>query len=63
MEAAIARSRLRAEGVEAFLFDVEDQWDTTSRFILPVRMMIAEEDLEKARAILAHALRGGFATG
>ncbi len=61
MEAAMARSRLRAEGVEAYLFDVEGQWDTTSHLTLPVQMLIAEEDVDTATAILARALRGGFA--
>lgn len=61
MEAAMARSRLRAEGIEAYLFDVEGSWDTTSHVTLPVRMLIAEEDVNRATAILAHALRGGFA--
>jgi len=61
MEAAMAQSRLRAEGIETYLFDVEGQWDTTSHLTLPVRIMVAEEDVDMATAVLAHALRGGFA--
>jgi hypothetical protein len=61
MEAAMARSRLAAEGLAAYLFDVEGEWDTAARAGLQVRMLVAEEDFEEAAAILAEALRGGFA--
>jgi hypothetical protein len=60
MEAAMARSRLGAEGITTYLFDVEDQWNTAARFSNPIRLMVAEEDFGEARATLAQASRGGF---
>lgn len=61
MEAAMARSRLGAEGVQAFVFDVEGHWDTAARFQCPARLMVAEEDAERAGTILIDMMRGGFA--
>ena len=57
----MARSRLGVEGVQAHLFDVEESWNTAPRIAMPVRLLVAEEDLENATTILADALRGGFA--
>jgi hypothetical protein len=61
IEATMARSRLGAEGIATYLFDVEEQWDTSARFSSPVRLLVAEEDFDEARATLARALEGGFA--
>jgi hypothetical protein len=43
----------------SFLFDVENQWDTYPRIAIPVRLMVAEEDLDEAALLL----RGADAKG
>ena len=60
VEAAMARSRLRAEGIGAFLLDVENEWNTVDRVAIPVRLMVADEDFERANQILIGARRGDF---
>lgn len=62
VEAAMARSRLAAEGIESHLFDVENAWDTADRVGIPVRLMVAEEDREVAGAVLAAVERGDFSS-
>jgi len=52
IEAALARSFLASEGIMSFLFDVENQWDTYPRISIPVRLMVAEEDLDEAAFLL-----------
>jgi hypothetical protein len=52
IEASLARSFLASEGVMSFLFDVENQWDTYTRIAAPVRLMVAEEDLDAAALLL-----------
>ena len=59
IEASLARSFLASEGIMSFLFDVENQWDTYPRISFPVRLMVAEEDLDEA----AFLLRGTDAKG
>lgn len=53
IEAELARLNLEAEGIDAILFDAE-----TSNFyggwLMPVRLMVLEDQLEEAR----EALRG-----
>ena len=52
IEAELARLNLGAEGVEAVLFDAEMHsfgWGP----ILPIRLMVLEEDFEEARRLLA----------
>jgi hypothetical protein len=52
IEAELARLNLGAEGVEAVLFDAEMHsfgWGP----ILPIRLMVLEEDVEEARRLLA----------
>jgi putative signal transducing protein len=52
IEAELARLNLGAEGIEAVLFDTEMNsfgWGP----LMPIRLMVIEEDLEPARAILA----------
>lgn len=63
IEAAVVRSRLSSEGIECFLFDVEEVWDTSDRSSQPVRLMVAEEDHEPAAELLSHALNGEFRLG
>jgi hypothetical protein len=51
-EAAIVRSALEAEGIDAFLFDMEMNWGGLDG-VVPVRLMVDEDDLEAAEAVLA----------
>ena len=52
IEASLARSFLASEGIMCFLFDVEDQMDNFPRLAVPVRLMVAEEDLDAAVRLL-----------
>lgn len=49
MEGEIVRGRLEAEGVDSVLFDAELQG---LGFPAPVRLMVDEDDLARARRIL-----------
>jgi Putative prokaryotic signal transducing protein len=51
-EAELARLNLGAEGVEAVLFDAE-MHSFGFGPMMPVRLMVLEEDLELARRLLA----------
>ena len=51
-EGGIAKSRLEADGILAFLFDVEMTWEGMG-VMIPVRLMVDDEDEDMARAILA----------
>jgi hypothetical protein len=51
-EAELARLNLGAEGIEAVLFDAE-MHSFGFGPMMPVRLMVLEEDLELAREILA----------
>jgi hypothetical protein len=53
-EAGLARSRLEAEGVPAILFDTEMSWEGMGG-IIPIRLMVHQDDLEAARRILEPA--------
>ena len=55
-EGAIAQSRLEADGIEAFLFDTA--MTGQSGFAIPVRLMIDEDDLARARRVLAEDFSG-----
>jgi hypothetical protein len=50
-EAGLARSKLADEGIDSFLFDVEMSWEGLGGLI-PIRLMVDDEDLEEAREIL-----------
>ena len=50
-EAAIAQSRLTYAGIDSHIFDLEMNWGGLNGGI-PVRLMVAEEDLEAARKLL-----------
>ncbi|HEV2746694.1 MAG TPA: DUF2007 domain-containing protein [Allosphingosinicella sp.] len=50
LSAGAAQSRLSAEGLESFLFDLG--MTLQGSFAIPVRLMVDEEDLELARRIL-----------
>ena len=52
VEADLARLYLASEGVDAILFDTEINYFYGGLF-LPVRLMVLDEDLERARRLLA----------
>lgn len=52
-EAGLVRSVLAAHGVDSFLFDHNISVAEGGIFAFPIRLMIAEEDLDEARRILA----------
>jgi hypothetical protein len=52
VEADLARLYLASEGVEAILFDTEINYFYGGLF-LPVRLMVLDEDLERAQRLLA----------
>jgi len=51
VEADLARLYLDSEGVEALLFDTEINYVYGGLF-MPIRLMVLDEDLERARALL-----------
>ena len=52
VEADLARLYLASEGVDAILFDTEINYFYGGLF-LPVRLMVLDEELERARRLLA----------
>jgi hypothetical protein len=50
-EAGIVRSRLEADGVTSFLFDVEMNWGGLDG-VVPIRLMVDDSDLDLARRLL-----------
>ncbi|MFL6753314.1 MAG: DUF2007 domain-containing protein [Sphingomicrobium sp.] len=52
VEADLARLYLDSEGVEAILFDTEINY-FYGGLVLPVRLMVLDEDLELAQRLLA----------
>jgi hypothetical protein len=55
IEASLARSFLESEGITSFLFDVGNEWNTYPRYAMPIRLMVAEEDLDEAALLLRRA--------
>jgi hypothetical protein len=53
IEANIARGALEAQDIPAILFDTETNWGGADLGVVPVRLMVHEDDLEAARALLA----------
>jgi len=51
-EAGLARSVLAENGVESFAFDTEMSWEGLGG-IIPIRLMVDDEDIDEARRILA----------
>ena len=51
-EAGIARSRLEADGIPSMLFDFNSSMEGAS-FLVPIRLMVDEEDLAEAQRVLA----------
>ena len=52
IEAGLARGRLEAEDIMCILFDTEMNWGGADLGVVPVRLMVDDEDLERARRIL-----------
>lgn len=50
-EASLVRARLDAEDIPSFLFDTEMNWGGLDG-VVPVRLMIDEDDLVQARRVL-----------
>ena len=53
MEAEIARGALEAAGIPAILFDTETNWGGADLGVVPVRLMVHEDDLAEAQRLLA----------
>jgi hypothetical protein len=53
-EAGAAQSRLDADGIDSFLFDMNMSWEGMSG-VIPIRLMVDEDDLSRARRILSEA--------
>lgn len=53
-EAAIVRSMLGAYGVEAVIFDGGMNVADSSGWLVPVRLMVLDDDLNEARLLIAH---------
>lgn len=52
MEAAMVKGLLEAEGIDSVLFDHGMNIADSSGWLVPVRVMVLDDDLEAARAIL-----------
>ena len=50
-EAAVVRSALAADGIDAILFDTEMNWGGLDG-VIPVRLMVDEDDLARARRVM-----------
>ena len=50
-EAGVVQSRLLADGIESVIFDNEMSWEGLGGLI-PIRLMVIDEDLAAARAVL-----------
>lgn len=53
LDAGVAMSRLKADGVHCVLFDSGFSAVEAVGLFIPVRLMVLDEDMEEARAILA----------
>ena len=51
-EAGLVRSLLAAHGIESVLFDFNSSMEGAS-FLIPIRLMVDEDELEEAQAVLA----------
>jgi hypothetical protein len=52
-EASLAKARLEAEDIPSILFDTEMNWGGADLGVVPVRLMVDDEDLVPAQRILA----------
>ena len=53
IEASIAKGALDAAGIPAILFDAEMNWGGADLGVVPVRLMVHEDDLAEALRLLA----------
>jgi hypothetical protein len=53
IEANIAKGALDAADIPAVLFDTETNWGGADLGVVPVRLMVHEDDLARAQALLA----------
>ncbi|HYD12828.1 MAG TPA: DUF2007 domain-containing protein [Allosphingosinicella sp.] len=53
IEAEIARGALEAADIPAILFDTETNWGGADLGVVPVRLMVHEDDLAEAQRLLA----------
>ncbi len=53
IEAQIVAGRLNSDGIPAIAFDTETSMGEGSWLLIPVRVMVDEDDLDAARTILA----------
>lgn len=51
-EAYIVQSRLEAEGIPSFVFDAGTSIADGSYFLIPVRVMVDDEDVDAARRVI-----------
>jgi hypothetical protein len=51
-EASLAKARLDAADIPCFLFDMEMNWGGADLGVVPARLMVDDEDLAAARALL-----------
>lgn len=58
VEAAIIRGRLESEGIDAVCFDTGMNIAESVGIMIPVRIMVDEDDLETALAIVREAEAG-----
>jgi hypothetical protein len=54
-EAGVVRSRLEAEGIPAVLFDLNVAMGEGISLLVPIRLMVDDEDEAEARRIVAEA--------
>ena len=52
MEASIAQGALEAADIPAILFDAEMNWGGADLGVVPVRLMVHEDDLIRAQRLL-----------
>jgi len=53
-DAGAARGRLESEGIDSYLFGFDNAMEGIG-FLIPLRLMVLDEDLEEARRILGDA--------
>jgi hypothetical protein len=51
-EASFAKARLAAADIASFLFDMEMNWGGSDLGVVPVRLMVLDDDVAEAREIL-----------
>jgi hypothetical protein len=55
IEASIAKGALEAADIPAILFDSEMNWGGADLGVVPVRLMVDEDDLVRAKQLLDEA--------